>query len=172
MYAELGIRVLAVDLDPQANLTAAFLDEDRLAELWDEDARLETIHECIRPLLEGTGDIGNPHVELIEDNLNLIPGDLALSNFEDDLSQQWSQCADGKPRAFHVITAFWRATRKASLAGEPDVVLVDVGPNLGAINRAALPAGSARWFGFGFLATRSPHSLRHRRSVGPRFLRP
>ena len=34
MYAELGTRVVAVDLDPQANLTAAFLDEDRLEELW------------------------------------------------------------------------------------------------------------------------------------------
>ncbi len=31
MFAEIGIRVLAVDLDPQANLTAAFLDEDQLA---------------------------------------------------------------------------------------------------------------------------------------------
>ncbi|MGK4004818.1 AAA family ATPase [Sorangium sp. So ce1036] len=140
MYAELGIRVLAVDLDPQANLTAAFLDEDRLAELWDEDEKSETIHECIRPLLEGTGDIGNPHIEEIGDNLSLIPGDLALSSFEDELSQQWPQCADGKPRAFRVITAFWRAIRKASLANDPGVVLVDVGPNLGAINRAALVA--------------------------------
>ena len=30
MYADQGISVLAADLDPQANLTAAFLEEDRL----------------------------------------------------------------------------------------------------------------------------------------------
>jgi len=30
MFADLGKTVLAVDLDPQANLTAMFLDEDRL----------------------------------------------------------------------------------------------------------------------------------------------
>ena len=30
MAAELGLRVLFADLDPQANLTAAFLSEDRL----------------------------------------------------------------------------------------------------------------------------------------------
>lgn len=35
MLAEEGQRILAVDLDAQANLTAAFLDEDRLARLWD-----------------------------------------------------------------------------------------------------------------------------------------
>ena len=35
MLSELDRTVLVVDLDPQANLTAAFLDEDALAELWD-----------------------------------------------------------------------------------------------------------------------------------------
>jgi cellulose biosynthesis protein BcsQ len=30
MYLDLGLKVIAADLDPQANLTAAFLDEDRL----------------------------------------------------------------------------------------------------------------------------------------------
>ena len=34
MLAELDYVVLAVDLDPQANLTAAFLDEGELVDLW------------------------------------------------------------------------------------------------------------------------------------------
>ncbi len=34
MLADMGYRVLACDLDPQANLTAAFLDEDQLEDLW------------------------------------------------------------------------------------------------------------------------------------------
>ena len=38
MLSELDRTVLVVDLDPQANLTAAFLDEDALAELWDGQA--------------------------------------------------------------------------------------------------------------------------------------
>jgi len=37
MLTDLGYRVLACDLDPQANLTAAFLDEERLENLWDEN---------------------------------------------------------------------------------------------------------------------------------------
>jgi chromosome partitioning protein len=35
LYFDLGLRVIAADLDPQANLTAAFLDEDRLEEIWE-----------------------------------------------------------------------------------------------------------------------------------------
>lgn len=33
MMADQGIKTLVVDLDPQANLTAMFLNEDRLEEL-------------------------------------------------------------------------------------------------------------------------------------------
>ena len=33
MYQELGLGVVALDLDPQANLTAAFLKEEHLEEL-------------------------------------------------------------------------------------------------------------------------------------------
>jgi cellulose biosynthesis protein BcsQ len=36
MMQRMGHRVLAVDLDPQSNLTAAFLDEDDLQVLWRE----------------------------------------------------------------------------------------------------------------------------------------
>jgi chromosome partitioning protein len=37
MYADLEYQVLAADLDPQANLTAAFLDEDGLERIWAAD---------------------------------------------------------------------------------------------------------------------------------------
>jgi chromosome partitioning protein len=35
MLADLGHRVLAADLDPQANLTSAFLDEAEVELLWE-----------------------------------------------------------------------------------------------------------------------------------------
>ena len=34
MLAEMGKRVVAIDLDPQANLTSAFLPESELESLW------------------------------------------------------------------------------------------------------------------------------------------
>ncbi len=138
MYAELGVNVLAVDLDPQANLTAMFLDEDRLEALWPENEHPDTIYGAIQPLLEGTGDIVQPHVEIIDDGLNLIVGDLALSLSEDELNSQWPGCLDRKPRAFRVLSAFWRTIEAAVKQSEAELVLIDVGPNLGAINRSAL----------------------------------
>lgn len=140
MYFDLGLRVVAADLDPQANLTAAFLEEDRLEEVWEETNidRHNTIFKCVKPLLSGIGDIAAPELEQIEDGLSLLIGDLQLSGFEDELSSQWSDCLDRKERAFRVISAFWRVLSQAASNSNADVILVDLGPNLGAINRSAL----------------------------------
>ncbi|MDB9525359.1 AAA family ATPase [Oscillatoria sp. CS-180] len=138
MYFDLGLRVVAADLDPQANLTSAFLDENRLEEIWEKEESFNTVFRCVKPLLRGIGDIASPELEVIEDGLNLLIGDLQLSGFEDELSSQWPDCLDGKERAFRVISAFWRLLNQASINSDADVVLVDLGPNLGAINRAAL----------------------------------
>jgi cellulose biosynthesis protein BcsQ len=140
MYAEMGVRVVAADLDPQANLTAAFLDEDRLEELWSEDDHQQTIFGAMRPLILGVGDVADPALEPVTDKLGLIGGDLALSGFEDELSRQWPLCLDRDERAFRVVTAFWRTLQTAARLSRAKVVLVDVGPNLGAINRAAMVA--------------------------------
>jgi chromosome partitioning protein len=143
LYFDLGLRVIAADLDPQANLTAAFLDEDRLEEIWEgiDTGSHNTVFRCVKPLLSGIGDIAAPNLEEIEDGLSLLIGDLQLSGFEDELSAQWSDCLDRKERAFRVISAFWRVLNQAALNGNADVVLVDLGSNLGAINnRAALIA--------------------------------
>jgi chromosome partitioning protein len=140
MYADLGIRVVAADLDPQANLTAAFVDEERLEDLWPDAGHPQTVYGCVQPLLRGIGDIGEPHLEPVGDRLALVVGDLSLSRFEDELSDQWPQCLDRKERAFRVISAFWRILQRAATRHAADAALVDLGPNLGAINRAALIA--------------------------------
>lgn len=138
MYAELGLRVVAADLDPQANLTSMFVKEDRLEELWPDGIHEHTIYGAVQPLLEGTGDVKLPHVEAISGDIGLLVGDLALSASEDELNSQWPECMDRKPRAFRVMSAFWRVLEAAARERDANLVLVDVGPNLGAINRAAL----------------------------------
>ena len=140
MFADRGLRVIASDLDPQSNLTAAFLDEDRLVEVMSSEGHPQTIFGAVQPLKRGTGDIADPHVENISDRLGLIPGDVALSTFEDQLFEAWPKCMDRDERAFRVISAFYRIVQKAGQSHRADVILVDLGPNLGAANRAALIA--------------------------------
>ncbi|MBX9698245.1 MAG: ParA family protein [Acetobacteraceae bacterium] len=137
MLAEHGIRVIAVDLDPQANLTSAFLDEARLEEIWAQDPR-PTIHGAVAGLFRGVSDVMPPTVEAIADSIGLVPGDLALSGFEDDLASAWPLSGDGKERGFRVMSAFARAIGMAAEAHGAVVSLIDVGPNLGSLNRAAL----------------------------------
>lgn len=143
MYADLDVRVVAADFDPQANLTSMFLDEERLEELWPEGEHTRTIHGAVRPLMAGTGDVADPcPVAHVEENVWLIPGDLLLGAFEEDLSQVWPDCLDGKERAFRVVSAFYRLVLSAARNCDAALIIVDVGPNLGAINRAALIAAS------------------------------
>ena len=139
MLADCGVKVLTIDLDPQANLTAMFLDEDRLEQLWPDDDHPGTVYGAIQPILRGTGDIASPNVEMLRPNLGLIPGDLGLSRFEDKLSDAWPRCHNRDESAFRTMTAFHRIVLAGSRWGA-DIVLMDVGPNLGAINRSALIA--------------------------------
>ena len=143
MLSDLGYRVLACDLDPQANLTAAFLNEEQLEDLWrnDNDASDGTILQCVRPLTK-VGDIKDPALAKITSELNLIPGDLALAGIEDALSSAWLDAlgAGELYRPFRLLTAFSTVMQAGAAQINASVILADVGPNLGAINRSALIA--------------------------------
>lgn len=140
MYAGLGLCVLAADLDPQANLTSMFLDEDRLEELWPEEEHPLSVVGAVRPILRGTGDLLSPHIESVADNIGLVVGDLGLSLFEDKLSDAWPRCLDRDESAFRIMSAFHRILLLGADELQAHLVLIDVGPNLGAINRAAIIA--------------------------------
>jgi len=144
MFRELGHTVLAMDLDPQSNLTSAFLEEEELELLWPQGEHPQTILGAIDPLMQSLGDIKPLKSKQIAERLYLVPGDLGLSLFEDRLSEAWSKCLDDNPAnagdGFRVMTAFYRVVKAAAEAENADVTLIDVGPNVGAMNRAALVA--------------------------------
>lgn len=152
MLSDLGHNVLACDLDPQANLTAAFLDEERLEGLWSDDgitpADAGTIFECVKPLMQ-VGDLQYPHLQgvshqlgLFTSGINLIPGDLSLAGFEDTLASEWPNALGSSNlyRPFRILTAFSTIMQRAAEQVDAAVILADIGPNLGAINRSALIA--------------------------------
>lgn len=143
MLSDIGYRVLACDLDPQANLTAAFLEEDRLEKLLYDvnDTSSKTILQCVQPLAE-TGDIKDPTLTKITPELSLIPGDLTLAGFEDTLSAAWPKALGSTDlhRSFRVLTAFSTIMQSGAVQMNASIILTDVGSNLGAINRSALIA--------------------------------
>lgn len=165
MMARTGLNILAIDLDPQSNLTAAFMDEEKLEALWQERDPLPrdllspvteplfdfrvlpenagTVADSVRPLQEQTGDIEHFEPIMVADRLCLVPGDLGLSGFEDKLSATWPLSFTGDIGALRVTSAFYRIIQAAANKVSADIAIIDVGPNLGAINRAALLAADA-----------------------------
>jgi hypothetical protein len=138
MLAEMGVKTLAVDLDPQANLTSAFLTESKLETLWSSNKG--TILSAVDPILEGTGDIAYLDPLEVRDELFLIAGDLGLSRFEDKLSDSWSKGFNGDKAALRATSAFHRIIQTTAQSIGAQLALMDVGPNLGAINRSSLLA--------------------------------
>lgn len=142
-FADMGLKTIAIDLDPQSNLSAFFVSEERLEALWPNGRHPNTVFGYVQPLLR-EGGVGTPHVERLSDRLGLIVGDLGLSGFEPELTSRWNDCLteseDVRYRAFLVTCAFSRLIQVVAKGFGAEIVLIDVGPNLGAVNRSALIA--------------------------------
>lgn len=134
MLSELGIKTIAVDLDPQSNLTSMFLSIERIEEIYNKELPV-TITNSVIPVTSGE-PYKDVHIEGINDKLGLIIGNLSLSIFEDKLSKAWLECLGGDIYSFKVTGIFNTIIEDAAKRFEAEIVLIDVGPNLGAINRA------------------------------------
>ena len=105
-----------------------------------EAKRPNTIYTAVEPVKRGIGDLYLFNPTAVTDRLAIVPGDLLLSDFEDDLSATWPLCVDRVERAFRVTSAFHRIIEDAGQRHSADLTLIDVGPTFGALNRAALLA--------------------------------
>lgn len=137
--ADDGEVVLLVDCDSQCNLSAYALDDAAIGRAWDTSGN--SIYRAIEPVARGIGDIRNRAATQLKDGLFLLPGDLLLSEFEDLLGDTWNAAKGGAEPALRAQSAIHRVVKQAAEKCGATVVLADLGPNLGALNRAAL-AGS------------------------------
>ncbi|MCU0647154.1 MAG: AAA family ATPase [Gemmatimonadaceae bacterium] len=147
MLARLGHRVLVADLDPQANLTAAFLPEEALVQRWEPQSstdRALTIFDAVSPL-QDVGDVRPVDVANLGPGLALIPGDLRLATFEELLTTAWADVmsSGSRVRAFRILRSFWHVIQTSAHAHDAGIIVLDVGPSLGGINRTALLATDA-----------------------------
>lgn len=138
--AKAGKRVLLVDSDPQCNLTS-YLVESNVIDSWLDKSDTETgntIWSAIKPVVEATGTVREiaPFERL--KNIYLLPGDIRLSSFEQDLPQIWTECLQRKVRGYRGSTAISDAVNLIAKRIKADFVFYDVGPNIGALNRVIL----------------------------------
>lgn len=132
-------RVLLVDFDAQANLTAIALDDQTLESLYAPGADGMTVAHGFAPLVSGAGDVAPPSpVEVRKDRVWIIPGDINLSAFEEILPSSWTEALAGTERGFRITSAPYRLWREVGAALNVDYVLIDLGPNVGPMNRTVL----------------------------------
>ncbi len=136
-----GKRVLLVDADPQCNLTSYLIAEDVLDE-WLDDSDTQqgrTLWTALRPVANATGDVYeidpvNPGISKVL----LLPGDIRLSDFEQELTSMWSDCFQRKLRGLRGTSALSLLINSICSANDIDYVFYDCGPNVGPLNRAIL----------------------------------
>lgn len=137
--------VLVVDCDSQCNLTAYSLTDREIRRSWSPDGN--SIFSNIMPVYQGLGDIRDrapSRVVNSKGNLFIVPGDLRLSDFEDTLGDTWNAARGGSEAAVRAQSAIHRYILNAGKKVNADIILIDLGPNLGALNRAVL--ASADYF--------------------------
>ena len=139
--ASMGKRVLLVDSDPQCNLTSYLVDDKVVDSLLDSSNGVngQTLWSAVKPISDAAGNVRSiDPIELSIDNLFLVPGDIQLSAFEEDLNQLWSECFQRKVRGFRGIAAISSVVNLISSDLKVDYVFYDSGPNIGPLNRVIL----------------------------------
>jgi cellulose biosynthesis protein BcsQ len=148
-----GKKVLAVDADPQCNLTElmlspqiARLDELELETHQENDIQGTSLLELLKPRIEGeVAEIPLESVETIpiDKNLILMKGDVNLSSIEDSLAESHIQRFSNKTHEKRTYVAIADLLRRYGDANNIDYILIDVGPSSGALTRACFLACDA-----------------------------
>lgn len=155
--AELGHRVLMVDLDPQCNLTICAMMEDKLHEIWEEENPFiddfenaisidgnilntsRSIHFLLKPVEDGVSELANlPPTYPIGNNIDLIPGRLSLHMYENKIAERWSGVYQGDNLSIRTVTNIRTICQRYSELNSYDYVLIDTSPSLGVLNKVIM----------------------------------
>lgn len=144
MYADLGVSVVVADFDPQARLTMKFLDTAEVDDLWSgEKATRMTGYRALRAVLDSSGEPHLPTLIEFSPGIDLLPGDPALAEVEEELAVQWMQRHDPSAPTLRTLGRIRTMLERTAEEYAASLVLLDVGPNLAALNRAILMTADA-----------------------------
>ena len=136
LASQKGQRVLVIDADPQCNASAYLLEDQRL-----EQILLNQTHNSLdayyEPIRKGQGFAAALPTIIRSERfgVDVIVGDPRLSVREDLLSTDWADTRSGSPRGFQTTFAI---RHLLSRLPNYDLVFIDMGPSLGALNRSVL----------------------------------
>lgn len=137
---ELGKSVLLIDSDPQCNITSYLVEEEVVDSMLDasDEKGGQTIWSALKPVAEGVGpfEVILPLERLPK--VELVPGDIRLSEFEQELNGFWADCYARKARGFRGTTALSSLVDQLVEDHGYDFVFYDAGPNIGPLNRIIL----------------------------------
>jgi cellulose biosynthesis protein BcsQ len=130
--------VLYVDCDPQCNATQLLLDDDVWEDLYSNKKRSpnQTVLRALRHIRVGNSDISTDYTvhESPRFGVDLLAGHPNLSIFEDRFSSSWVAFKGGElGGARRSLWAKYLVER-----ADYDLVVFDLGPSLGALNRTVL----------------------------------
>lgn len=140
-----GLRVLLVDADPQCNASQLLLPPLQASKLYEsgtlDDGRpVDTLKDVLGPIAAGDATL-NSAVRVVDReytrfSVDLLPGHPKVALLEDKLSKAWSECISGDIGGARVTN--WNAQLLKAISSRYDLVVFDIGPSLGALNRSVL----------------------------------
>lgn len=138
---EVGRRTLVIDLDPQCNSTQLMLAESDWEDIYEnaDSSSDVSVMAPLRPIRLGDSTVDTDRIPLrFSDRfqVSVLPGHPALSVLEDILGQSWGEFRGGNVGGAR--RTCWLRALQPALAESFDLVVMDLGPSLGALNRSAL----------------------------------
>ncbi len=142
MFALRGTSTLVVDLDPQSNVSSSFFEDDILARLWEGEPG-QTVYSALEQRLTREGPLSARPLATEHPSLHLLAGDMRLSELEDHFALAWSKSSSKDRASFNVMGSIHKLIQDAADQVNAQLVFLDLGPSLGALNRAALLSADA-----------------------------
>lgn len=130
-------KVLVIDADPQCNTTSYVLQEDSFYQYYFKD-NIFSVASLIPTLEDGEGYVKDfKAIKTGDFGFEIIPGNPTFAASEDFLASEWRDVKSSEYRGIKSSLLFSDFLSKCESF---DYVLFDMGPSLGAINRAILLA--------------------------------
>jgi cellulose biosynthesis protein BcsQ len=137
-----GLSVLLVDADPQCNATQLVLPDETTERMYspDESTQIDTLRDVLSPLLAGDASLSATHRPALPSSnrfgVSVLAGHPQIALLEDKLSNGWTEFLGGDLGGARITN--WNTQLLRHLGHLYDLIVYDVGPSLGALNRSIL----------------------------------